>query len=78
MRWDPEKERQAELEQAKKQRDRAVAALRGVMVRIEDGTLCRDISRDHEATWPLRMMELVQNLKEAQEVLASMPERQER
>ena len=59
----------SELKYVESQRDRAVAALHGVMSMIEDGTLCRDISRDHEATWPLRMMDVVGKLKEAQAVL---------
>lgn len=59
-----------ELENVKGQRDRAISALQGIMARIDDGTLCRDISKDHLVTWPLRMMELVKNLKDAQSVLA--------
>lgn len=51
------------------QRDRAVKALEGIMARIEEGTLCRDTSKDHLATWPLRMLELVSNLQAAKSVL---------
>jgi hypothetical protein len=59
-----------ELKHVKGQRDRAFAALKGVMELIDNGDLCRDISRDHEAMWPMRMMGLVQRLKTAQEVVA--------
>lgn len=61
-----------EITHLKGQRDRAVMALKGLMARIEDGTLCRDVSRDHEPMWVSRAMELVEILNAAQSVLSEM------
>lgn len=44
--------------------------IKGLVARIEEGTLVRDLSKDHLETWPLRMLELVKNLQAAQRIIA--------
>ena len=41
---------------------------------LESGTLIRDISKDHEPGWVLRMMEFVCDLKKLQEAIAKAEE----
>ena len=57
------------LNEEKKRGERMREALKGIMARIDDGTICRDISKDHLPTWSLRMIELVQNLADARAAL---------
>lgn len=52
-------------------------ALKGLMARIEEGTLVRDISRDHESGWSLRVVSLVSNVKAAQDAIVKAEGRSE-
>lgn len=65
----PVSEHLALLNEEKKRGERMREALKGIMARIDDGTICRDISKDHLPTWSLRMIELVQNLADARAAL---------
>lgn len=51
--------------------DVATGALKGLWKHIESGMLCRDISKDHEANWSLKMIALTLDLKKAHSVLES-------
>jgi hypothetical protein len=44
-------------------------ALSKLISRMDDGTLVRDVSRDHEENWHLRMIELVKDLAFVKEAL---------
>jgi hypothetical protein len=45
------------------------AALQGLWMHIESGTLCRDTSRDHDDDWSIMASALVSDLKRAHDVL---------
>jgi hypothetical protein len=46
-----------------------LAALVKVYMLVEEGTLVRDTSHDHEAGWALRQIPLVQTLAEAKKIV---------
>ena len=56
------------------ERDALRAALRGLMRLLEDGTLVRDISHDHEPGWAMRQLPLTQALAAAHAALRPHPE----
>ena len=47
-----------------------LAALKWFVEQITDGTLVRDISKDHEPEYNLRMMKFVQQLNETEAAIA--------
>lgn len=47
----------------------ARAALSDLFGLVEDGTLCRDTSRDSEPGWAIKMLPVVAKLKAAQEIV---------
>jgi len=44
-------------------------ALGGLLSKIDDGSLVRNIDRDHEPDWAMRALRLVQAIQVAQEAL---------
>ena len=44
-------------------------ALKGLFVKIEDGTLVRDISNDHNSDWVMNALDLTLKIKAAYEAL---------
>jgi len=57
------------LLEARQRIEQLEAALRKLLGFLEDGTLCRDISRDHEPGWAMRQLPLVQTLTEVKALL---------
>lgn len=53
----------------------AKIGLTALLAKLDDGTLCRDISNDHKSDYILRMLDLVEKLALAQEALTRINER---
>ena len=68
--WTPTRVREYDLDRLRAEVDRLRAALRGLMMMIENGYLVRDTSKDGEPDYVVRMIPLVKVLAEAEAALA--------
>jgi hypothetical protein len=68
---DPYDREDEEIRKAFAAKDAEIARLKGMVRKllgyIDNGTLVRDTSRDHETSWFLRMLPLVRDISEAKE-----------
>lgn len=64
--WDLSENDEAAIAAVLASHDALLAALKGLMADIDSGLLVRDISRDMESGWSMRMLEFVQRLHAAQ------------
>jgi hypothetical protein len=68
---DPYEREDEEIRKAFAVKDAEISRLRRILCKltgyIEDGTLVRDTSRDHETSWAMRMLPFVRDLSEAKE-----------
>ena len=56
------------------QRDALAEALRDMFVMMEEGLLIRDISKDGDSDWGMRMLQFTRRLAAANSALAAAPE----
>ena len=59
----------AERDQLARDKDKVVEALKALFGHVEDGTLVRDVSKDGESGWHLKMTRFVKDLADARAVL---------